>query len=1087
MKRGLLAIVVLSTLSIFAADEFSWQQRQAAVSPTGELKWSPRPFTFKAGASVKYIDYEGGDDKYAGTKASPWKHHPWDKAAGGKAKACKGIHTYVFKRGVTYRGELRAPESGKAGDPIRLTSDPSWGEGSAFFYGSKQIKGGWKKATGDTGRVPKNPNLWYIDLGKDFDSDGKEPMSALFVVKGDEIIRLHIARDPNYSDANPLYPWRYWHKWDKISGIFNRATVMDGWLKGKDKNFLDGARIWTQHPHIMGTVHSVSPKNFDPKDGKLDINSPGGATWGMPPRKFKKPRRPTHYFVECVPDLLDAPGEYFYDSGRKAKQPDRLYLIPPAGVDPNAVVFEAPQVRCPIQIFDKSHIEVSGLHFRFNDPDDGTYGYPHQIGLSPCVRIVGNCQGITVHHCRFEHVANAVVAFPRYTNEGGPYNAAKKDVGEFQNDYMDDIEVLDCDIQHAEKMGAIYMIGASQKGGPDKAFGRLGDVRIMRCRVFDTGFRPSPWPTSSIPAIYVSQARTVEIAGNIIKHSWGNGIFTLGGRGSGSFNEVPFIRYLVYQNQIDDTMLGCNDYGGLEHFQGGPYYVFNNITRGTIGTTTFTKSELGYNLYLDGGFKCYSFNNIIAGSNRPDQPDYYSHCGYFMVFGFLDHLFNNTIYRFEYALNGSSGNRSNILGNLMLDCKKTFIGQNRPGDVSMMGGGDTGEAGRTGIPTMAYGSNVFYGKPHGLGKKGAKDAFGFVGGNKTGDGGKAAVYGGNTLEELSKELAELGCRVSSIGWHVDKMPLRDPAKKDYRPAPGSPAKDRGVRFFVPWSLSKTVGEWNFYKSESHPELVLGEHFYMQEEYYERSIYYYVPRNDLTFAKATPEIYTNGELEDWIPGAVVFDGKRKAVLTHADMVKDVDYPIAFQKKKGKIKILSKKKNKGGELVHYDGAKRKTLDMSNNNFLIEVYLKAKGSGSIAAKMQGQIGYALRLNNGALVLDLKTGGGGQTINGPAIGDGNWHHVLVEVDRKGSKLAFYVDGKGKTHELKLQADASLANKGDFIVGAGLTGAIDFLRVARSTLAESQTDIDELYAWQFNGPQLHDFSGRKPKGKRDAGALEMQ
>ena len=63
-----------------------------------------------------------------------------------------------------------------------------------------------------------------------------------------------------------------------------------------------------------------------------------------------------------------------------------------------------------------------------------------------------------------------------------------------------------------------------------------------------------------------------------------------------------------------------------------------------------------------------------------------------------------------------------------------------------------------------------------------------------------------------------------------------------------------------------------------------------------------------------------------------------------------------------------------------------------------------------------------------------------------------------------------------------SLANDADFIVGGGpdqegLAVDLDFLRVARGTLA-----------WQFDGPQLRDFAGNEPTGKRrDAGAIERQ
>ena len=44
---------------------------------------------------------------------------------------------------------------------------------------------------------------------------------------------------------------------------------------------------------------------------------------------------------------------------------------------------------------------------------------------------------------------------------------------------------------------------------------------------------------------------------------------------------------------------------------------------------------------------------------------------------------------------------------------------------------------------------------------------------------------------------------------------------------------------------------------------------------------------------------------------------------------------------------------------------------------------------------------------------------------------------------------------------------------GHCLNGALDFLRLARGTLADSKTTIQELYAWEFHGPFLDDFTGR--------------
>ncbi len=453
---------------------------------------------------------------------------------------------------------------------------------------------------------------------------------------------------------------------------------------------------------------------------------------------------------------------------------------------------------------------------------------------------------------------------------------------------------------------------------------------------------------------------------------------------------------------------------------------------------------------------------------KNNEPDYFNNCGYFMVFGFMDQLFNNTIYHFNNTLDGSSGNRSNILGNLMLDAQSSFIGQNRAGDVSMVAGGDTGAMGRMGIPTMAYGSNVFFGNP--------KD-FGRVAGTGTPEGGKAPVVPGKTLEELRDKLQAEKCRVSSLGWQVAKPPLIDPAKKDYRPTADSGAKERGVKYFVPWALARNVGEWNFFKSATTPEVVFGEGFYMTDEYLNREMYYFIPRNDLTVSACTAADYVAGPLEDWIEGALVFDGKsRVASLSHAEMTKNMEYPGG----------------KNAAKINYDGSKRETLDMGANNFLIEIVFKTVAghtNGVLVSKLGAAAGYELAVGaEGGPRLTLLAGGAkAAAASSVKVNDGKWHHLLAEVDRAAGQATVYLDGRaaGAAKLDALAKSASLSNTADFVVGQRFAGAVDFLRVCRSTLSESRTSIEELYAWEFGGPFLRDFTGQAPAaGKRDAGAI---
>ena len=117
----------------------------------------------------------------------------------------------------------------------------------------------------------------------------------------------------------------------------------------------------------------------------------------------------------------------------------------------------------------------------------------------------------------------------------------------------------------------------------------------------------------------------------------------------------------------------------------------------------------------------------------------------------------------------------------------------------------------------------------------------------------------------------------------------------------------------------------------------------------------------------------------------------------------------------------------------------------------------------------------------------------SGARITGGAWHHILAEFARDSGTGTIFTDGVvTAAGPLTLPAGASLANDADLIVGMGSTGeyfsgAFEFLRIARSTLAQSRTSIEELYDWEFDGPFLRDFTGRESPGNdRYAGALNL-
>jgi hypothetical protein len=186
----------------------------------------------------------------------------------------------------------------------------------------------------------------------------------------------------------------------------------------------------------------------------------------------------------------------------------------------------------------------------------------------------------------------------------------------------------------------------------------------------------------------------------------------------------------------------------------------------------------------------------------------------------------------------------------------------------------------------------------------------------------------------------------------------------------------------------------------------------------------------------------------------------------------------------------------EAKHISGKDFKSPEVYDNNFLIEIYFKADPANTVGvlAEKMGTAGYSLEANDrGGVTFTVK--GGGQTAkleSKTRINDGNWHHVVAEADRANNTLTLYIDGRKDRSGTSIKNSASLENANDLFVGGTpsgryFKGTLDFLRICLGTLEDSKTDIDELYAWQFFGPFLKDFTGSEPAGKRDAGALEKR
>jgi len=981
MRTNLLLTLLLFTLTITAQENspvYSWEKQQAKVLPNGGLEWAPQEFQLTTGPSVRYIDFENGDDNADGmTTATAWKHHPWDASATGVANNSTGIHTYIFKRGVVYRGMLTAAESGVAGNPVRLTSDPAWGTGEAAIYGSVKITNGWTKA--DATIAPSIPNpemVWYKNVGGVMSN----PTKVICEVEEAGINRILLARAPNYVNT-PNEPMQKWWSFTAKATVNNILNLTDtknfAWTNA---NALKGGDVWAiEDAIVMATLWKQKINDYNPVTKSITVSD--GNFGG----------KDCKYYVENTPFLLDAPGEYYFEGSTY-----RLFIRLQGDKDPNTTTLEVASRSSLLNISSKNFIEISGLTFGFTTYDNVRFG---QNDGMPAIKL-DNSSNVVIKNCKFQYVNGGILA------NGQSKNMV---ISDNEMNFMDDFSIL--------------------LNGPD-------EVSILRNKIFENGTRHLGRWYSSIPAI-AGNLTVGEIAGNIVEHTWGSGLNFSWGKDGSSTATVPFIRGLVHHNRVSHSLQGVNDYGGIESWQGGPVYTYNNISEDAQGWhynwATFVKS-LGYAFYFDGSFKQYVFNNIVRGTGFDRNAGAYN-----QVLGY----YNMYVHNVSYNVNSFSASGD---GNLSVDGQNYYLAN--VSDSTWRQFNHTTKA--TGIPFESFGNNFFSGKA-------------FLGNFLSG-----APSAGYSFSQFVDKLNSYTPDLGQVGYESSRRVFEKPSAGDFRPTATSELIDKGVKFFAPFPLKAVVGEWHFYKHAADSSLIKGENFYFTSEFTNRETYNKFPKNHMKAYGLTAGSFVKGDLEDFDEGALVFDGSS----TYCSVTNSVTSKTICN----------------------------NVDMTNNNFIVETYFKVAEDhdGGVLLSKAGATGYGYQLEVTAgneIRFSILNNGNAVFSQLASISDnvGKWVHVLVEVNRVATSVNIYKNGVlANTSSTGSFPGTSIlfTNAADLLVGKNSSnnyfeGTIDFIRLSKGNLADAKTTIEEIYKWELDGPFLYDMAGKSPMGQRDAGALE--
>ncbi len=1059
---------------------------------------------------IAYIDFDTGVDTAAGSRNAPWKHHPWDPNSEIAPNLAQGRTTFIFKGGVMYTGQLIASQSGTPATPLRLLGDPTWGTGRPIMSGGQPLSGGWSlcNATTCPGVLAENlTTTWYVDLSGTFTP------RLLWAKKGDRFVRIPIARYPNWKVTDQDDPRSEWGELDDaayeievevvsatgfsagdtLTGTSPRSKTQASVRSVSTNTLYVVSRQWNSAEMLVDaqitngvqttTITNISaPKTLVRRyrdsellEGRLEDAFKGAVFWAelqkMPNPKVGRvvgyeadsgtlrvlmgygfggaPWTFNRYFLEGLPMFLDEPGEYvFVDAGPMAR---RLFLRLPDDSDPNNTQVIAAAHTAIIDIGDQNNITLSNLLFTHGNTVDATTDEGRRGGVRYAALLIhGNVRGICLQNSVLRDTAAGVVARP-----------------DTKGDLMTDLQVVRNTFINIDG-SAVAMTMGRFNWALRNLGARLEKVDVIKNDIRNVGMRSiGHWGAGTQGhAVDIEGGEVVELAFNTVSRSGGAGLRVYGGTPQAiSKTENPLLRVRIHHNVVTDSLLALQDYGGIAAWFAGPTYIYNNVSGNPVGykhrnyristkKNWYRTSSFGVGIYLDAQYKGYVFNNIIWGKNNNVNDRIYNSTGINEAAGFLHTVFHNTIYKFGVDLHKGmfQHERGAYLANLMLDTGLSHIEQEpTPQYIE--------------YDTLAYANNIFHGTTHHFGKLAAQEL--------------------DTLEAWQNHLKGMNAMLPDTGRLSSGDLVRNASAHDFTPTTNSDAIDGGVKVFVPWSLYGVAGEWHFLHHPAAPSVIVGEHLFITDEWLSREMAADIPRHDLNCVNVGSTDFRAGLLEDWIPGALRFNGQDQfCSITNTELRADYDW--------------QERGNKSTRSGTYPGNKRRGMDMDTNDFIIEMVLRISQEQAppmpVLNKMDN-LGYAVRISSQGRVEVRLTSTNNSIVRTSilSIADGAWHHVLIEVDRKGNEvLRIYIDGvpSQDNNPVLLPASASLSNTADFLVGKDslnfFSGDMDFLRVARGTLKSARTTIDELYAWEFDGPFLRDFNDQPPVGNgRDVGAIE--
>ncbi len=289
-----------------------------------------------------------GDDYNEGSKKSPFRSI--QKAI----NSSKGDTLIKISPGI-YREQLNISDKGNPEESLKLEGD-SLNKEKIEVYGSVSSSLlNWTVCNRTTCAdipVDARQKVYYTNI-----KNTEIPHDVYEITGNNQAQRLYLARSPNFKVTIDSKYHEHW--WTAKESPVNQYILADKANLTNIQNFIGATAYIMDGSDRCGTFfYKQKVKDHDNINGTVRFDTPVGNTvfglqeTGIGP--FSK------YYLEGLPQLLDSPGEWFYDKNKKL-----LYLWPIENSDPATLNIEIAFNQTGLKINNSSNITVEGITFRY--------------------------------------------------------------------------------------------------------------------------------------------------------------------------------------------------------------------------------------------------------------------------------------------------------------------------------------------------------------------------------------------------------------------------------------------------------------------------------------------------------------------------------------------------------------------------------------------------------------------------------------------------------------------------------------------------------------------------------------------------